>query len=67
MGVQHVDLMAALEPSAKTFYDELHFTPDGAEVVGRTVANAVVRGIDGETETRPRERDVAPQPIQPAG
>jgi O-antigen/teichoic acid export membrane protein len=67
MGVQHVDLMAALEPSAKTFYDELHFTPDGAEVVGRTVANAIVRGIDGETETRPRERDVAPQPIQPAG
>jgi O-antigen/teichoic acid export membrane protein len=67
VGVQHVDLMAALEPSAKTFYDELHFTPDGAEVVGRTVANAIVRGIDGETETRPRERDVAPQPIQPAG
>ena len=67
MGVQHVDLMATLEPSAKTFYDELHFTPEGAEVVGRAVADAIVRGIDGDTVARPPGRTVAPQPIQPAG
>jgi hypothetical protein len=67
MGVQHVDLMASLEPSAKTFYDELHFTPEGAAVVGRAVADAIVRGNDGDTDARPRERTVAPQPIQPAG
>ncbi|APR86413.1 Hypothetical protein A7982_11762 [Minicystis rosea] len=42
MGVQHVDLLPDLERSARTFYDCLHFTPEGAETVGRLVADAIV-------------------------
>lgn len=42
MGVEHVDLMPVLEQSSETFYDGLHFTPYGAEVVGRAVAGAIL-------------------------
>ena len=37
-GVDQIDLMPLLEPSARTYSDFLHFTPAGAEVVGRAVA-----------------------------
>ena len=44
LGVEQVDLMDVLEQSARTFYDELHFTPEGAEAVGQAVASAVLAG-----------------------
>jgi len=43
-GVEQIDLMPQLTRSARTFYDELHFTPEGAETVGRIVAAAVLQG-----------------------
>ena len=42
MGLEHVDVPGRIEHSARTFYDELHFTPAGAEQVGRIVADAVL-------------------------
>lgn len=42
LGVEHVNLMPHLEQSTATFYDELHFTPPGAEAVGRLVAGAIL-------------------------
>jgi lysophospholipase L1-like esterase len=42
-GVEQVDLLPRIERSARMFYDELHFTREGAEVVGRVVAEAVLR------------------------
>jgi hypothetical protein len=41
LGIQQVDLMPHLEPSLRTFYDYWHFTPAGAEQVGKVVAGAV--------------------------
>jgi lysophospholipase L1-like esterase len=38
LGVDQIDLMPVLEESSRTYYDFLHFTPYGAEVVGRVVA-----------------------------
>jgi lysophospholipase L1-like esterase len=43
LGIDQIDLMPLLEPSARTYYDFLHFTPAGAEVVGRAVAELLVR------------------------
>ncbi|HYC76748.1 MAG TPA: hypothetical protein VEI02_03875 [Planctomycetota bacterium] len=37
-GVEHLDLRSGLEHSLRTFYDFLHFTPEGAEAVGRRLA-----------------------------
>jgi hypothetical protein len=42
LGIQQVDLMPLLEPSLATFYDFWHFTPAGAAVVGKAVAEAVL-------------------------
>ncbi len=48
LGVEQLDVMTGHEGgpglirSARTFYDELHFTPEGAEAVGRTVAAAIL-------------------------
>ena len=41
-GAEHVDLMPVLERSLETYYDFFHFTPQGAKVVGETVARAVL-------------------------
>ncbi len=38
LGVDQIDLMPVLEDSSRTYYDFLHFTPSGAEVVGRVTA-----------------------------
>ena len=44
LGIQHVDVRPALgEPKGK-FYDYLHFTPPGAELVGCAVAEALIAG-----------------------
>src|SRR6185312_4841943 len=42
LGIEHVDVPGRMEHSAHTFYDELHFTPSGAEQVGRLVAAALL-------------------------
>jgi lysophospholipase L1-like esterase len=42
LGAEQVELMSTLEHSARTFYDELHFTPEGSATVGRHVATAIV-------------------------
>ena len=55
MGVQHIDLLPNLERSARTFYDCLHFTPEGAEIVGRLVADGIVH---------PAPRAVRPRVMQ---
>ena len=43
LGVHQIDLIPVLERSARTYYDFLHFTPVGAEVVGRVVAELLAR------------------------
>jgi hypothetical protein len=41
-GVDQVDTMGTLERSGRTFYDELHLTPEGAAVVGRLAAMGIL-------------------------
>lgn len=48
LGVEQLDLMPRLEPSFKTYYDLLHFTPAGAEAVGQAVAEAILEGDRGD-------------------
>lgn len=43
VGVEQIDVASRMERSARTFYDELHFTPAGAEQVGRIVAEQLLR------------------------
>jgi hypothetical protein len=42
-GVESLNLRPRLDHSLKTFYDFLHFTPEGAHVVGRTIADFMTR------------------------
>ncbi len=42
LGVDQIDLLPLLERSGHTYYDFLHFTPQGAEEVGRAVAAHLV-------------------------
>ncbi|MGH7437654.1 MAG: hypothetical protein ACRENE_18405 [Polyangiaceae bacterium] len=51
-GVEQVDTLATLERSRRTFYDELHLTPEGAEEVGRLA----VEGILASVRRRPLHR-----------
>jgi hypothetical protein len=44
LGVEHVDLMHALDDDVATYYDELHHTPKGCAVIGREIADAIVHG-----------------------
>lgn len=59
LGIEQVDLMPRLERSARTFYDDLHFTPAGAEQVADLVAEAILRGHEARMsvaeEHAPRE------------
>ncbi|MFT3768566.1 MAG: hypothetical protein QM820_24230 [Minicystis sp.] len=50
LGMEHVDLLPRLERSTRTFYDYLHFTPEGAEIVGRIVAEAIAGPARRATE-----------------
>jgi hypothetical protein len=43
LGVEQIDLMPRLEPSLGTYYDGLHVTPAGAEIVAQAVAAAILR------------------------
>ncbi len=44
LGVESLYLMDRLEHDFGTFYDRLHFAPDGAQRVGEEVADAILRG-----------------------
>lgn len=44
LGVEHLDLMPHLDRSLATYYDFLHFTPQGAEHVARLCAEQVLTG-----------------------
>jgi len=48
VGAEQIELLARMERSARTFYDYLHFTPEGAEAVGRIVAEAIARRPQAE-------------------
>lgn len=42
LGIEHVNLLPDIDRTNRTFYDFLHFTPEGAERVGGLVARAIV-------------------------
>ena len=43
LGVEQVDLMPVLEPTARTYYDFFHATPAGAREIAAAIAAAVLR------------------------
>jgi lysophospholipase L1-like esterase len=43
LGLEHVDLREALEPSLCDYYDQFHFTPTGSAKVAEAVAAVVLR------------------------
>ena len=45
MGIQHLDLRSAVEPNVENFYDQIHFTPQGAAIVASKVAEAILEGM----------------------
>ena len=47
-GAEHVDVRSQIEFSLETFYDEFHLTPKGCEIMGAIVANAILKGAQGE-------------------
>ena len=57
LGVEACELRSRLEPSFETFYDTLHFTPQGAEQVGRLVAQAILH--PGSLERAAESREAA--------
>ncbi|MFN2567933.1 MAG: hypothetical protein ABR499_23335 [Gemmatimonadaceae bacterium] len=44
LGLEHINLREALEPSLCNYYDQFHFTPTGAAKVAEAVAAVVLRG-----------------------
>jgi hypothetical protein len=48
LGVDQIDLVPLLERTGNTYYDFLHFTPGGAEAVGRVVAAHLAGTVSGE-------------------
>ena len=43
LGVEHLNLIPLLEPSLRTFYDFIHFTPAGAAVVAEAIAKTLLQ------------------------
>lgn len=43
LGVDQIDLLPVMERTPRMYYDFLHFTPAGAEVVGQVVAELLTR------------------------
>jgi hypothetical protein len=54
VGAAQVDTTASLERSARTFYDELHLTPRGAEIVGRLVGDALLATLSKRVVVPPK-------------
>jgi lysophospholipase L1-like esterase len=48
VGVEQLDLMPIVEPSAKTYYDFFHATPAGARTIAAAVAASVLRQMRAE-------------------
>lgn len=48
LGVDQIDLLPILERSGRTFYDFLHFTPEGAAAVGHVVAARLAGASPGQ-------------------
>lgn len=46
--IEHIDVMSLLEPSVRSYYDHIHFTPEAAD----RVAECVVGEILGKTGSR---------------
>jgi hypothetical protein len=49
LGLEHIDLRQALEPSLCNYYDQFHFTPAGSAKVADAVAAVLLRDADGAT------------------
>lgn len=43
LSIEHLDLRPVLAPSLDNFYDFVHYTPEGAAIIARTIADLVVR------------------------
>ena len=43
LGIEQVDLMPVLDPSARTYYDFFHATPAGARIITSAIGAAVLR------------------------
>jgi lysophospholipase L1-like esterase len=43
LGLEEIDLMPALDCSVEIYYDELHHTPKGCQVIGDEVAGRILR------------------------
>ncbi len=52
LGIEHVDLRSALAPSLENYYDYMHYTPAGAAVVAREVANVLLRPASAAARER---------------
>jgi len=45
LGIEHRNLRSVLAPSLENYYDYMHYTPAGAAVVAREVADALLRPL----------------------
>lgn len=43
LGIEHLDLRTVLAPSLENYYDFVHYTPAGAAIVARAIAEVIVR------------------------
>jgi hypothetical protein len=43
LGIEQLNLMPLLDPSLKTYYDYVHYTPTGAADVAAIIADAILR------------------------
>jgi len=57
VGVESIDLRSDLGPTLEHYYDFAHFTPTGASVVARLVADAILRDAEAAA-SRVRRRVV---------
>jgi len=59
-GAVDLDLTGRPEPGLENFYDFLHLTPRGADLVGRAVARAIVESFEREDREPGAERAAVP-------
>lgn len=50
LGLEHVDLRDALEPSLSNYYDQFHFTPTGSAKVADAIAAVLRRDVGGTNQ-----------------
>jgi len=43
LGIENLDLIPILKPSLETFYDFIHFTPAGAAVIAKVIAETLLK------------------------